>query len=140
MLGPGRSGSTLALADFFEPDSAWTEGSYDIADRKSLQGISATISSCSLSQALPLELRLADNYKTLTFEAGESNDSKVSDQTLTIAVQANGKQVTAKNIPFNRVQNFSIDVTSVNSLRLLFYIGPDCGMSVNAIISKAIVS
>lgn len=140
VLAPGRGGSALALADFFEPDSEWTEGSYDLADHKGIQGIAATVDNCSLTSALPLELRLADNYKTFTFEAGEANDSKASDQTLTIAVQANGKQVTAKNIPFNRVQDFSIDVTSVNSLKLLFYVGPQCGSSVNAIIFKATVN
>jgi hypothetical protein len=144
VLGPSRGGATLVLADFFQPTSEWSEGSYDLADRKGIEGISAEVSTCYSDNANFLELRLADNFKTLTFEAAQSNDSKSSDQTLTIAVQANGRQVTAKNIPFNKVQDFSVSVAGVNSLRLLFYLSTqpssNCRGSVNAVIFKTVVS
>ena len=138
VLGPNRGGSKLSLGDFFAPDSSWTEGSFDIADRKGVQGIVTNVRTCTAQEASALELRLADNYRQLTFSAGQSNDSKDSDRELTVAVEANDRQVSAQNIPFNKVQDFTTSVVAVNSLKILFFVNSAkdsyCQGSVNAVI------
>lgn len=142
VIDPPRHGVPLALANFFEPDNVWSEGSENIADRKGLQGIFAEISSCG-NYSRELELRLEDNYKSLSFSVGQANNSRNINQTLTVAVQANGSQVAIKNIPFNKLQNFTVPVTSVNALQIQFYLdsqNPNCGGSVVAVLYNAVLS
>jgi len=88
-------------------------------------------------------LRLGDYYKTLSFAVGQSNDSHRSDQILTVSVEANGRQIIVKNIPFNTVQPFMVPVMSVNALQINFYLNPQnshCGGSVNAVLFKPVIS
>jgi hypothetical protein len=141
VLPPGREGSTLTLADFFDPGSSWTEGSYDVASRKAVQGIYSPVSYCGSSNPRELELRLGDNYKTLSFSVGQTNDSDRSDEILTVAVKANGRQIIVKNLPFNTIQVFSVPVTMVNSLQVDFYISGDiCVGSIDALLFKPVLS
>jgi hypothetical protein len=141
VIGPGRQGVPLSLADFFEPDSGWSEGSENVADRKGLQGIFSQVD-CSGNPDV-LELRLEDNYKSLSFNVGQANNSRNVDQTLAVAVKANGKQVLVKNIPFNKLQNFTVPVAAVNALQIAFYLdpqNPNCGGSVVAVLYNAVLS
>jgi hypothetical protein len=140
-LGPGKEGTRLTLSDFFQPDG-WAEGSLNVADRKGVQGIFSEVSGCGYG-GRQLELRLEDNYKKLSFQVGQANDSRFNNQTLAVSVQANGKQVIVRNVPFNAVQSFSIPVTSVNSLEVVFRLDPqdpDCGGSVNAVMYNAVLA
>jgi hypothetical protein len=141
VLGPHHQGVPLALADFFEPDNYWSEGSENVADRKGIQGIFSAIESCDNSRQL--QLRLEDNYKSLSFNVGQANNSSSVDQTLTVAVKANGKQVLVRNISFNKLQSFTVPVSSVNALQIIFYLdpqNPNCGGSVVAVLYNAVLS
>ena len=122
-LPPEVKGQTLVLADFFNPDSDWTEGRYNVADRGSVSGIAHEVSACGLGDSVPtLELRLANNFDDLKFEVGQDNDSRSSDQTLTVRVEGNNKQLDVQTIPFNEVQDFSVPVADVNALKIQFYL------------------
>jgi len=80
------------------------------------------VSSCNRNGAQILELRLADNFRSLTFDVGQANDSAASDKILTVEVLGNGDQKDIRRVPFNKIQKFSIDVTGVNALIIMFYI------------------
>lgn len=123
VLSSGVKGQTLALADFFNPDSSWTEGRYDVADQGSVSGIASEVSTCGLGNSAPtLELRLANNFDNLKFKVGQDNNSASSDKTLSIRVEGNGKQLDVQTIPFNEVQDFSVPVKGVNALKVQFYL------------------
>jgi hypothetical protein len=143
VIGPGRQGSILTLADFFSPSSDWNEGSFDVAGRNGIQGIMAKIGGCASFETQDLELRLADRYKTLTFQAGQANDSLQGDQTLVVDVKANDRQVLTYKIPFNRIQSFTIPVTAVNSLVISFHLDDgtsNCRGSINAVIFQPMLA
>jgi hypothetical protein len=123
VIGPGRHGSVLSLADFFAPDTEWEEGSFNVADRRSISGIAHSLDGCSNGYAR-LELRLGDLYSRLTFKLGQSNNSVSSDRILTAQVQLNGRLVLSKSLPFNVIQSISVSVVNVNSLILTFSIQP----------------
>lgn len=63
-------------------------------------------------------MRLANKFDRVKFSVGQSNDSTSSKYTLIVAVTANGKQLDVRNIPFNRVQDFSVGVDGVNALEI----------------------
>ena len=131
VLSPEKKGQTLALADFFNPGSAWTENRYDVADQGSVSGIATEIGGCGSSYTpKPLELRLANNFATLKFKVGQANSSESSDQILGVRVEGNGKQIDVQQVPFNEIQDFSVKVEDVNALKLQFYLdeeGEHCG-------------
>ncbi|MEV7663402.1 hypothetical protein [Paenarthrobacter sp. NPDC089316] len=106
----------MSLSNFFEPDSSWTENRYDVADKSGVSGISTSIS--GYSETSTLELRLANNFSTLTFNAGQANDSKSSDKILVVRVVGNGKQLDVRKVPFNTVQEISVPVKGVNALKI----------------------
>ncbi|WP_270255187.1 hypothetical protein [Kocuria marina] len=123
VLSPEVKGQTLVLADFFNPDSDWTEGRYDVADQGSVSGVAREVSTCGLSDWAPtLELRLANNFDNMKFQVGQDNNSESSEQTLTVRVEGNGKQLDVQAVPFNEVQNFSVPVDGVNALKVQFYL------------------
>lgn len=106
----------MSLADFFEPDSSWTENRFDVADKSEVSGIAAQVGSYGQQQTL--ELRLANNFNTLTMKIGQANDSKSSDKMLVIRVLGNGKQLDVQKIPFNTVQEISVSTKMVNALKI----------------------
>lgn len=123
VLSPEKKGQTLALADFFNPGSDWTENRYDVADQGSVSGIATEIRYCGVSEGpKPLELRLANNFKNLKFKVGQANSSESSDQILGVRVEGNGKQLDIQPVSFNEIQEFSVKVEGVNALKLQFYL------------------
>jgi hypothetical protein len=136
-------GRKLTLADFHMPSSAWDEERYDIADEKDVQGIAATVQQCGDYSPLELELRLANNFEELTFSVAQANDSRDSDQQLSVEVLANNEQVEIRSVPFNQVQEFTIDVDGVNALKILFYLDDNvdgCGGSVIGVLTDTTVN
>lgn len=131
VLSPDKKGQTLALADFFSPDSEWTENRYDVADEGAVSGISRDISTCGSNYSTSsLELRLANNFETLNFRVGQANTSEASDQNLVVRVEGNGKQLDVQRIPFNQIQEFSVPVEGVNAAIMQFYLDDEmegCG-------------
>jgi hypothetical protein len=143
-LSTDSAGRPLTLADFFQPDTSWTEKRYDIADKSQVQGIGTTVDSCSQSGARALELRLGNKFKQLAFSAAQANDSDASDQKLVVEVLANNEQAEIQSVPFNQVQDFTIKVDGVNALKILLYLDNTvrgCGQgSVIGVITGATVN
>ena len=142
-LDPEDEGRKLTLADFHMPTNAWDEERYDIADQKDVQGIAATVQSCGDSAPQELELRLGNNFEELTFSVAQGNDSRDSDQQLSVEVLANNEQVEIRSVPFNQIQEFTIDVDGVNALKILFYLDDNidtCGGSVIGVLTDTTVN
>ncbi|GAA2156102.1 hypothetical protein GCM10009826_17790 [Humibacillus xanthopallidus] len=118
---PDKRGSELGLVDFFNPSNDWTEDRYDIGSAKQVRGISTAVSQCSADASTTLELRLANNFDSLEFRAGQGNSSAVSTQTLLVAVTSNGRQAEIKRVPFNSVVPIRIDARGVNALIIQLY-------------------
>ena len=142
-LDPEDEGRKLTLADFFMPSSSWEERRYDIADEKDVPGIATTVVQCRADLAQELELRLGNNFQELTFSVAQANDSQDSDQELSVEVLANNEQVEIRSVPFNEVQEFTIDVDGVNALKILFSLDDNvanCGGSVIGVLTDTTVS
>jgi hypothetical protein len=125
------------------PADIWEERRYDLADQKDVQGIAATVNQCGDYAPMELELRLGNNFEELTFSVAQNNDSRDSDQELSVEVLANNEQVEIRSVPFNQLQDFTIDVSGVNALKILFYLDDnveDCGGSVIAVLTDATVT
>jgi hypothetical protein len=141
-LDAEAEGRRLTLADFHMPTSDWDEERYDIADERDVPGIAAEVGYCGDSYPLELELRLANNFEELSFSVAQANDSQDSDQQLAVEVLANNEQVEIRSVPFNQVQEFTIDVEGVNALKILFYLDDDvegCGGSVIGVLTDTTV-
>lgn len=125
------AGRPLHLTDFFMPGSDWQEKRYDVADKSQVQGIGTTVANCGSYYApQELELRLANNFHELTFTVGQANDSRASDQAVSVEVLANNAQVEIRSVPFNQLQQFTIPVTGVNALKIDLRLDedvPHCG-------------
>lgn len=137
VLKPEKKGQHLTLADFFQPSGNWSESRYDLADKQGISGISAIASSCYGSNAQTLELRLANNFNNLTFSVAQANDSISSNQSLSVRVMGNNKQLDVQSVPFNKIQKFSVPVVGVNAATILIQLDsdtPSCGGSVKAVI------
>jgi hypothetical protein len=118
-LGTDAAGRKLTLADFFQPDSQWSEKRYDIADKSQVQGIGTTVVQCGTNGSTrELELRLANNFDELTFSVGQANDSLASDQNVSVEVLGNNQQIDIRSVPFNQIQEFRIPVSGVNALKI----------------------
>ncbi|MFK0002304.1 hypothetical protein [Paenarthrobacter sp. NPDC090522] len=115
-LSTQKAGSKLSLADFFDPDGSWSENRFDVADRSGVSGIAAQVSGYGQSQTL--ELRLQNNFNTVAFNVGQSNDSKPSDKMLVVRVVGNGKQLDVQKVPFNTIQPISVQTKMVNALKI----------------------
>jgi hypothetical protein len=142
-LEPEDEGRRLTLADFHMPTSAWDEERYDIADQKDVLGIAAEVNACGDFSPQELELRLGNNFEELTFSVAQANDSRNSDQQLSVEVLANNEQAEIRSVPFNQVQEFTIDVEGVNALKILFYLDDNvdgCGGSVIGVVSDTTVN
>ena len=84
-----------------------------------------------------------NNFQELTFSVAQANDSQDSDQELSVEVLANNEQVEIRSVPFNEVQEFTIDVDGVNALKILFSLDDNvanCGGSVIGVLTDTTVS
>ncbi|MGY1618390.1 hypothetical protein ACI797_16750 [Geodermatophilus sp. SYSU D00691] len=141
VLDEEDEGRRLTLADFFAVTD-FEERRYDVADQNDVQGIGATVQYCGgdPSYVQQLELRLANNFSELTFSAAQANDSRNSDQELAVEVVGNNEQIDIRSVPFNEVQDFTVDVEGVNALVIRLYLddaAEDCGGSVIGVITDA---
>ncbi len=133
------AGRRLTLRDFFEPGPYWEEERYDVAGQQDVQGIATEVSSCyGFQREDALELRLGNNFETLDLSVVQADDSRSSDQQLTVQVLANNAQVEIRSVPFNEVLTLSIPVTGVNALRIELALDeddPECGGAVTAVMT-----
>ena len=139
-LNPEDEGRTLTLADFHMPSSEWEQERYDLAGQKDVQGIGAPVQYCG-QYPQQLELRLGNNFQELTFSVAQDDDSESSTQYLSVEVLANNEQVEIRSVPFNQIQEFTIDVDGVNALQIYISLDenePDCGNgSVIGVVTEA---
>lgn len=117
-----KAGSPLSLSDFFRPASDWSENRFDVADKSQVSGISSEVRTFYESDAKTLELRLANNFTTLSFSVGQANESTSSEQTLVVKVMGNGKQLDVHRVPFNTIQKVSVPVRDVNAAKIRIYL------------------
>ncbi|SFP96704.1 hypothetical protein SAMN05660464_0332 [Geodermatophilus dictyosporus] len=133
------AGRRLTLRDFFEPGSSWEEERYDVAGQQDVQGIATDVSSCyGFQREDALELRLGNNFETLELSVAQADDSRSSDQQLTVQVLANNAQVEIRSVPFNEVLTLSIPVEGVNALRIELALDeddPECSGAVTAVLT-----
>jgi hypothetical protein len=125
VLGPDKKGQKLGLSDFFNPSGPWTENRYDVADETGVSGMASDIEFCGIrdyDDSGKLEMRLGNNFDSMSFKVGQSNTSEASDQTLVVRVAGNNKQVDIWRIPFNEIQEFSFPVEDINALTIQFYL------------------
>jgi hypothetical protein len=116
------SGRALTLADVFGTEGEWEESRYDVATRTEVQGIGTQLNACGEDDAHEIELRLAHRFSRLTMNVGQANDSASSDETLVVQIVTNGKLEDTRRVPFDRIQQFAVNVKDVNALKLRFWI------------------
>lgn len=117
-LTPENSkGRELRLSDFQQPShaSSWQEKRYDVASTTNIMGIGTRLDRSNDGE---IELRLANKFQKVTFNAGQANDSENSDLTMRVAVFSDGKETQTVDVPFNDAHPFDIDVTNVNALKI----------------------
>ncbi|MFF0943976.1 hypothetical protein ACFYE2_07080 [Kocuria sp. CPCC 205300] len=134
-----EAGEPLTLSDFFQPDGNWSENSYSVADQDSVKGIGSEVSSCyEDSSDTELELRLQNKFDQLSFSVGQSNASERSDQRVVVRVLGDNEQLDVNRIPFNKIQQFQVDVQDTNAVRILFHLDEEVeqcyGGSVQAVV------
>lgn len=110
-------GRELRLSDFQQPSSAssWNEKQYDVASSTGVMGIGTDL---DWQHDGEIELRLANKFQKVTFNAGQANDSKSSDLTVKVQIFADGKEIDTVNVPFNDAHAFDVDVANVNALKI----------------------
>ena len=92
-LDPEDEGRKLTLTDFHMPTSAWDERALRPRrpeGRAGHRGDGAATAAPTARQEL--ELRLGNNFEELTFSVAQGNDSRDSDQHLSVEVLANDGQ------------------------------------------------
>jgi hypothetical protein len=142
-LSSSAAGRDLTLNDFFDPEDYWTEARYDIADAKQVQGLAHSVFNCGSSNAQELELRLGNNFSQLGFSVGQSNDSKDSDQYLSVEIVGNNAQIDIQSVPFNEIRSFTVPVTGVNALKIRFWLDEKvvgCGGNVNVVLTDPVLT
>ena len=65
-----------------------------------------------------IELRLANKFQKVTFNAGQANDSKSSDLTVKVQIFADGKEIETVDVPFNDAHAFEVKAANVNALKI----------------------
>lgn len=127
VLRPDQKGKNLTLSEFFSPTNTWAENRYSVAGETDVSGIAGEIDQCGNTYNSPekLELRLANSFDQLSFKAGQADQSESSNQTLVVRAVGNGNQIDIQRIPFNKIQEFTLDVSDVNALELEFLLDED---------------
>lgn len=116
----------LAVNDFFDPDDhVLKDGLYNVATLTDQKGVGATVGSGS--QKVEAELRLANRYEKFTFNVGQANNSKSSDETLHVEVNKNGANDSIIEVPFNETRPVEVDATNVNALKIVLTCQPKEG-------------
>lgn len=120
VLDRNASGKPLHRSDVFSTVGTWSEQRYDVADQSKVFAMGATVT-CGTTSSASLELRLANRFSQLSFQVGQATDSASSDETLVVDVIANSSEKKDnRSIPFNKIQDFAVDVKSVGALKINF--------------------
>lgn len=132
ILGGNDINRPLTLRDVFQYTGEWKDDRYNLVNETGVTGIGETLSTCDENRPDILEFRLAQSFKNLSFKIGLANDSKDSNQIVSLRVIANGAQVDSQHVAFNVVQPLSYPVKGVNALQMLFVLDPvACQKAIN---------
>lgn len=117
----------LTTQDAFSRVREWRDDRFDVARESQLLGLGVDVATCEQSDvsAPELEFRLANKFAKLSFSAGQSNTSPSSDMVLKIDIIANGTRLDSRRASFNSIQNFDLNITDVNALKIRLYLDPD---------------
>jgi len=126
VLDQGSSGRALTTADFFSSPEDWAAGRFDVAGQQDLPGIGGPLVGCTErpSESSPtIELRLANNFKQISMQVGQSDDSASSDVEVNVQLLGNEEYIDTVQVPFNQIRTFRASVASVNALKIQLWIG-----------------
>ena len=126
MLEEDSSGRLLTTADFFVTPEDWVDGRFDVAGQKDLSGIGGPLVGCreQPGEGTPtIELRLANNFKQISMQIGQSDDSPSSDVEVNVQLVGNETYIDSVQVPFNQVVPFRASVANVNALKIQVWIG-----------------
>jgi hypothetical protein len=126
VLDEGSSGRSLTTADFFSTPEDWADGRFDVAGQQDLPGIGGPLAGCTErpSESSPtIELRLANNFKQISMQVGQSDDSPSSDVEVNVQLLGNEEYIDTVQVPFNQIRTFRASVANVNALKIQLWIG-----------------
>lgn len=144
VLDESRSGQELGENDFPFKDESWKGGVFSV-DGAQVTGLATFLNGCSDSSAKELQLRLGKRFKKLTFVVGQGDLSKSVKDKVLVKVEANGRPITPKSVPFTTPTDFTVDATGVNGLTMTFQLDDNvqnCGMKgeVQTVVHKIIAT
>jgi hypothetical protein len=142
-LPPDATNRPLTLSSIFKVPPGWRDDRFDVADRKQASGIGGELQACGDNAAQVLELRLANNFKLLKFDFGQSNASESSDQVLQVRVDTNGQYRDLRTVRQNQIASMAIAVPKVNALKIIVSLkeGEGCGTgAVQAVLMNLILT
>lgn len=120
----------LTLAEFRQVDGKWEEGSYSVAGKEGIQGISAPL---YMTEEATLELRLKNKYQKLKLTVGMDDDKTVDTSAkVNLSVNVNDKLQQTVPVAFNKENPLEFNVANANSVRLTFALGESVDFSEGA--------
>lgn len=132
-LPPDATNRPLTLSSIFKVPPGWRDGRFDVADRRQASGIGGDLQSCGDDLGQVLELRLANNFKWLKFDFGQSNASESSDQVLQVRVDTNGQYRDLRTVRQNQIASMAIAVPKVNALKIIVSLKEGDGCNTGAV-------
>lgn len=117
----------LGLNDVFIATDGWEEPRLDVASEVDVRALAVEVDRCEADRGAGLEFRLANGFEKFAFSIGQANSLKSSDQTMKVEIHGNGKQLDTRSVPFNTIVDLSVDVRSVNALKILVYLESEPG-------------
>jgi hypothetical protein len=122
-VAPSTGERALALSDFFNPPSDWSEARYTIPAVGELTGIGAKVNTCDKDDADVLEFRNDTRYRSLSLKAGPGNQSLDSAKKLVVAVYDNEDFIDSVTAAYGKVGTLrDIKIENVSALKLRVYL------------------
>lgn len=143
VASPGVTRQVLLLSDAFDPGE-WTEGSYTPANEPApVNNAMALQLSCTSRSVQVVEYRFAQLTGRVAVQVAQDMRSEASDAELAFSLEADGRQIEAKNINFKDKAELSTDLAGVTVLKVGVRAAPSspCRSSktVNALITSIVI-
>ena len=130
VLTKDASDRDLTTSDFFKKPEGWQDGRFSAAGKQDLPAVSGIVDDCQLEvdEYTPaVELRLANNFSTISMVVAQGDDSEQSDAVLNVRAEGNGTYKDTAHVAFNTTKSFSVPVNGVNAFKLQFWLsGKKC--------------
>lgn len=140
-LSTDSAKSTLTLDDFAAHSDGWDDGTFDIAEKSEVTGMSTKLTTCVDSpksnglekydsSVQTLRLNLGHKYENLKFDTGQNNNSEALDRVVSVRVTDGTQQIgNIYNVAFDEIKNINIDVKDRNIIFIQFYMTESSGES-----------